>query len=66
VANFHPLVSDYPGYLGGKPGFTGDAGNCLLTVAERNGKRIVAVVLNSPDSAAESRVLLDFGFEQLK
>ncbi len=66
VVNFHQLVGVYPGFLGGKPGFTGNAGSCLLTMAERDGKRIIAVVLNSPDSASESRRLLDFGFEQLR
>jgi D-alanyl-D-alanine carboxypeptidase len=66
VANFHQLVGVYPGFLGGKPGFTGNAGNCLLTLAERDGKKVLAVVLNSPDPAGESTKLLDMGFELAK
>ena len=66
LVNFHPLVSSYPGFVGGKPGFTGDAGMCLLTLAQRDGKSVLAVVLNSPDYAGESRTLLDGGFAMLK
>ena len=63
VVNFHQLVESYPGYLGGKPGYTGNAGNCLLTLAQRGDKRVIAVVLNSPDPAGESAKLLDMGFK---
>lgn len=66
VANFHQLVGVYPGFLGGKPGYTGNAGNCLLSLAERDGKRVIAVVLNSPDPAGESSQLLDLGFDLAK
>ena len=67
VVNFHQLVGGaYPGFIGGKPGFTGNAGNCLISLAERDGKRVTAVVLNSPDPAGESMRLLDMGFELTK
>jgi D-alanyl-D-alanine carboxypeptidase (penicillin-binding protein 5/6) len=65
LQNFHPLVGKYPGYAGGKPGYTGDAGYCLLTVAQRGDASIITVVLNSPDYAGESVKLLDEGFRRL-
>ena len=62
LQNFHPLITKYAGYMGGKPGFTGDAGNCLLTLAQRGEKRVIVVVLNSPNAGEESSQLLDAGF----
>ena len=37
----------YPGIIGGKTGYTTLAGNTLVTCAERNGVRLVAVVMKS-------------------
>ena len=54
----------YDGCLGGKTGYTSDAGNSLVTYAQRNGMYLISVVLADnavyqyPDTAA----LLDYGF----
>ena len=37
----------YQGIIGGKTGYTSKAGNTLVTAAERNGVRLIAVVMKS-------------------
>ena len=56
------LLTTYPGVVGIKPGFTWNAGLCLVTIAENNGKRLLAVILGSDDRRGEMKELLDFGF----
>ena len=53
-----------PGAIGVKTGSTTGAGYCLVAVAERDGRRLVAIVLGSPNEAfSEAATLLDYGFE---
>jgi D-alanyl-D-alanine carboxypeptidase len=59
------------GVVGGKTGFTLDAGHTLVCAATRNNETLVAVVLktisNAPSaSAEENRKLLSWGFESFK
>lgn len=61
--NSNPILSTYPGIEGVKTGFTDDAGRCFAASATRDGRRIIVVVLNSPNIGAESQILLDAGFE---
>ena len=56
------LLTTYPGVLGIKPGFTWDAGLCLATYAENDGKKILAVVLGSDDRRGDMKELLDYSF----
>lgn len=57
------LPEYYPGILGGKTGYTSLAGNTLVTCAERNGMRLVSVVLNGHQTHySDTKTLLDFGF----
>ncbi len=59
--------SPYPGAIGVKPGFTGDAGYCQAFAAIRHGHLIVGVVLGEPSwqvRIVDMRKLLDWGFEQ--
>jgi D-alanyl-D-alanine carboxypeptidase (penicillin-binding protein 5/6) len=63
IQNRDVMLWLYPGTIGGKTGYTAAAGNCVVTAAQRAGRRLVAVVLGSvgePFSAAAS--LLDYGF----
>lgn len=48
---------------GVKTGFTGDAGNCLISSAKVGNQRYISVILNSPELYVDSRTLLDYGFE---
>ena len=43
------LLGRYPGVLGIKTGYTPAAGKCLVALAERNGRRVLLVLLNAPD-----------------
>ena len=50
---------------GMKTGYTENAGYCLVSSAERNGMRLIAVVLGTKSTAAranESQALLNYGF----
>ncbi len=61
------LPKRYPGVIGGKTGWTDDAGLCLIEVAERAGHRLIVVLVGSTfehwyDDAAR---LLDYGWALL-
>lgn len=58
------LLTTYPGVKGIKPGFTWEAGYCLVTYAENEGVRLIGVVLNSQNRRAEMTHLLDLGFSK--
>jgi D-alanyl-D-alanine carboxypeptidase len=61
--NNNPLLRQgYPGVLGVKTGYTDAAGRCLVAAARRNGVRLAAIVLDSPDPGGQARKLLDRGF----
>ncbi len=54
----------YQGIIGGKTGYTSLAGNTLVTGAERNGVRLIAVVMKSKSTHyADTKAMLDYGFE---
>ncbi len=56
------LLTTYPGVLGIKPGFTWNAGWCLMTYAENNNVKLIGVILGSGDRRGEMKELLDHGF----
>jgi serine-type D-Ala-D-Ala carboxypeptidase (penicillin-binding protein 5/6) len=66
IQSQNPLLSTYPGSLGGKTGFTDAARHTFVTAAERNGRRLVVSVMdteNTPLRAADqAALLLDWGF----
>ena len=61
--NKNKLLSEYPGAIGVKTGYTKAAGRCLVFAAERDGLELIGVVLNCPDWFQQSAALLDRGFE---
>ncbi|MCP1124994.1 D-alanyl-D-alanine carboxypeptidase [Bacillus sp. 3103sda1] len=67
LVNTNKLVRFYPGVDGVKTGFTTEAKYCLTASAERNGMRVISVVMGSPTSKernAEVTKLLDYAFSQ--
>ena len=60
--NKNLLLGTYRGADGVKTGWTTIAGHCLVASARRGGKRLIAVVLHSPDPYGDARRLLNFGF----
>jgi len=60
--NKNALLGTYRGADGVKTGWTTVAGHCLVASAHRNGVRLIAVLLRSPDPYGDARRLLNFGF----
>lgn len=58
----------YKGIIGGKTGFTDQAGNTLVTAAERDGLTLIAVVLKSDTTHVytDTKKLFDYGFKNFK
>jgi len=62
ASNLNKLLRDYSGAIGMKTGFTDNAGGCLVAVAVRGGRHLMAVVLDSDIFFTEAAQLLDYGF----
>jgi D-alanyl-D-alanine carboxypeptidase len=63
--NFNPLLGRFPGADGMKTGFICSSGYNLIASAQRDGHRLIAVVLGAPSSAArtaKAATMLDAGF----
>lgn len=64
--NHNKLLSMYEGCIGVKTGFTKKSGRCLVSAAERDGVRLIAVTLNAPDDWNDHMAMMDYGFSQLE
>lgn len=66
IENDNKLLLHYPGAMGGKTGYTDDAGQTFVGAADRDGRRLVAVLLKGtrqPIAPWEQAAhLLDYGF----
>lgn len=66
IENDNRLLFNYPGAMGGKTGYTDDAGQTFVGAAERDGRRLVAVLMKGtrqPIAPWEQAAhLLDYGF----
>jgi D-alanyl-D-alanine carboxypeptidase (penicillin-binding protein 5/6) len=58
------LLHEYRGANGVKTGYTHESGWCLVASATRHGRRLIAVVLDSPNMYADARRLLNLGFSR--
>ncbi len=59
----------YPDLMGGKTGFTDEAGNTLVSFAEKDGAELIAVVMKADsydNSYGDTKTLLDYGFSLYK
>lgn len=58
----------YNGCFGGKTGYTSTAGSTLITFAQKNGITLISVVMqsNSENVFKDSKLLLDYGFDNFK
>lgn len=56
------------GAVAGKTGYTSSAGNTLVTYAERDGRRLISIVLKGtqPQYYLDSATLLEFGFDRFQ
>lgn len=66
LENDNQLLYKYPGALGGKTGYTDDAGQTFVGAANHNGRRLVAVLLHGTRQPIppweQAAHLLDYGF----
>ncbi len=60
--NHNPLLNYTPGVTGVKTGFTEEAGNTFVVTVERDGRRIILVMLNAPDRAFDAIDLIEWAF----
>ena len=63
--NHNKLLNMYDGCIGVKTGFTKKSGRCLVSSAERNGIRLIAVTLDAPDDWDDHQKMLNYGFDKL-
>lgn len=66
LKNKNKLLSTLEGCIGVKTGFTDDAGRCLVSAIEKDGMRLVCVVLNCGPMFPESAELLKTCSENYK
>jgi D-alanyl-D-alanine carboxypeptidase (penicillin-binding protein 5/6) len=66
IENDNKLLDNYPGALGGKTGYTDDAGQTFVGAANRDGRRLAVITMHGtrlPDAPWEQAArLLDYGF----
>ncbi len=65
-SNHNRLLKMYDGCVGIKTGFTSKSGRCLVSCAERNGVRLVAVTLNDRDDWKDHEEMFNYGFSKVK
>jgi D-alanyl-D-alanine carboxypeptidase len=64
LTSSNALLGRLPGARGVKTGYTGAAGTCVIAAVERNGRRVIAVLLNAPDRWWAAAALIEKAFEQ--
>lgn len=62
LVNHNRLLWQYDGAAGIKTGYTKAAGRILVSAAERNGRRLIAVTISAPNDWNDHKQLLDYGF----
>lgn len=65
LINHNKLLRLYDSCVGIKTGFTKAAGRCLVSCAQRDGVRLVAVTLNAPNDWDDHKNLYDYGFSNI-
>lgn len=66
LENKNALLGRYQGALGLKTGYTPKAGKCLIAYAERDGARVLLVMLNAPNRWWDAVDILDLAFAQAR
>lgn len=66
ISNINQLLGKIKGVGGVKTGWTEEAGECLVTYVEREGRKIIIVVLGSKDRFGETEKLINWVFENFQ
>ena len=62
MVNKAKFLQEYPDAEGVKTGYTNPAGYCFAGSAQREGRRLITAVLNSPQRVADTIALMEHGF----
>lgn len=65
LSNVNQLLGKVPGVAGIKTGWTEEAGENLVTLIERNGHRVILVVLKSKDRFGDTMALINWVFSDV-
>lgn len=57
------LLTSYPGVKGVKAGYTPEAGLCLVTYLEHEGRKFIGIILGSDNRRQEMKDLLDYSLK---
>ena len=63
--NENRLLREYEYCVAGKTGYTTSAGRTLVSCAEKDGIRLIAVTLSDPDDWNDHKSMFDYGFDRL-
>ncbi|SHG56543.1 D-alanyl-D-alanine carboxypeptidase (penicillin-binding protein 5/6) [Thermosyntropha lipolytica DSM 11003] len=66
ITNTNGLLGAYEGVNGIKTGTADAAGKCLVASAQRDGRKLIAVVLKSGDRTGDCRRLLEYGYNNTR
>ncbi len=64
--NHNRLITSYNWCKGIKTGFTKKSGRCLVSCAEKDGCKLIAVTLNAPNDWEDHKNLFEYGFSKVK
>ena len=64
IENTNEMIGRYPGAIGVKTGNTKTAGRCMIAAAERDGIRVLLILLNAPDRWWAAVDMLDYAFSE--
>lgn len=62
LTNTNKLLTMYDGVCGVKTGFTDEAGRCLVSACERDGKSLICVTLNDKNDWNDHIAMYEYGF----
>jgi len=63
IRNTNDLLHTMPGIIGVKTGFTENAGGNLVAAYDHNGEEIIVVVMGSSDRFGDTRLIIDWVFQ---
>lgn len=62
LENKNALIGRYPGAVGVKTGYTRNAGKCLIALAQRDGVKVMLVMLHASNRWWDASDILDYAF----
>lgn len=65
-SNHNRLLSLYPDCIGGKTGYTSEAGRCLVSASKKDGLTLIAATFNDRNDWEDHVSLYNYGFENYR